>query len=94
MGKEADRHIRADPPLGGGVYFLTNLRFFGGLCPHIDHAGPAADSRVTVTGGTPPRFGPVGAADPVARMRAGRVLGLARRHEATKRAGGAVGSVL
>jgi hypothetical protein len=27
MGKEADRHIRADPPMGGGVYFLTFLRF-------------------------------------------------------------------
>jgi hypothetical protein len=31
MENQADRQVRADPPMGGGVYFLTNLRFFGGL---------------------------------------------------------------
>jgi hypothetical protein len=33
---EADRHIRTDPPMGGGVNFLTNLRFFGGLWGYGD----------------------------------------------------------
>jgi hypothetical protein len=49
MGREADRQVRADPPMGGGVYFLTNLRFSGGLFPHGNGAGQFADSGATVS---------------------------------------------
>jgi hypothetical protein len=56
MGKEADRDIRADPPMGGGVYFLTNLRFLGGLkavegraqCPELMH--PSSPTAFAWTG--------------------------------------------
>jgi hypothetical protein len=48
MGKEADRHVQADPPLGGGLYFLTNLRFFDRLRLRGDRAGSLTDSGLAV----------------------------------------------